>query len=464
MRVEIRKKPYDLYGIIAVSTLLVIVILVNELSGIELQALRVVLGLPFILFFPGYMLISALYPEKKKYFDKDGEPTNPPSSDDDEETPEDENTKGKGLDGLERVALSLGLSIAITPLIGLVLNWTYEWDPDHLGIRLVPILVSQYAFILIAGMIAVRRRLGVPMEDRFAIVIDLSIPEDYTKMDKLLTVGIVVMMVLSVGMLIYIIVVPREGEAFTEFYILGANNMADEYPRNFHLDEEQLVYIGIGNHEHRNMNYSLVMSIDPAASNRTVAGFDHVTVSRGQQPLMGVMVPDGKTSEIQVNFSILEVGAYKLRFLLFVDGDEYRDLHLWVKVFEEGYLVGSSDPRIEMFAAGPGGDQSSIPGTVSAGEPAVFSIGLRNIEERNIDLNLTISIGSVSTWHDIKKAAGPVNITTNTGAYLDLVINSTSSLGPVDMLLSFEKGTHKMVFRLRGEGIDLRIEHSVEVL
>ncbi len=166
MRVEGRERPYDLYTVLAASTLLVLIIVVNEISGLEIQALRVLLGLPFILFIPGYVLISALYPEKKRYFNKVGSPISKEEweklveekDEGDEVSKDDDLPDGKGLDGLERLALSLGLSIAITPLIGLVLNYTYDWDPDHLGIRLLPVLFSVYAFILITGIAAVVRR------------------------------------------------------------------------------------------------------------------------------------------------------------------------------------------------------------------------------------------------------------------------------------------------------------------
>ena len=69
MRVEIRERPYDLYVALGVSTLLVILILINEITGWEFQAARIIFGLLFILFIPGYVLISALYPEKKRYFE-----------------------------------------------------------------------------------------------------------------------------------------------------------------------------------------------------------------------------------------------------------------------------------------------------------------------------------------------------------------------------------------------------------
>ena len=51
---------------------------------------RYVLGGIFILFLPGFMLISVLYP------------------------------RGREIDELERLALSIGLSLAIVPLVGLI--------------------------------------------------------------------------------------------------------------------------------------------------------------------------------------------------------------------------------------------------------------------------------------------------------------------------------------------------------
>ncbi len=69
----------------------VILILIIALAP-DIQALRIILGLPFILFFPGYTLITALFPKKSD------------------------------LGAIERVALSFGLSIAVVPLIGLILN------------------------------------------------------------------------------------------------------------------------------------------------------------------------------------------------------------------------------------------------------------------------------------------------------------------------------------------------------
>ena len=76
--------------------------------------LRYVVGILYVLFLPGYVLVEALYP------------------------------KGDELTPLERLALSLGLSLALVPLVGLILNYT------PFGIRLGPVVASLAA--LTAGL------------------------------------------------------------------------------------------------------------------------------------------------------------------------------------------------------------------------------------------------------------------------------------------------------------------------
>jgi uncharacterized membrane protein len=95
--------------------------------------LRVLFALPMILFIPGYVLIAALFPGKED------------------------------LDGIERFALSFGLSIAVVPLIGLFLNYT-PW-----GIRLEPIVVSLVIFTAVMVLIAQYRRSLLPPDQQFFV-------------------------------------------------------------------------------------------------------------------------------------------------------------------------------------------------------------------------------------------------------------------------------------------------------
>jgi len=83
---------------------------------------RYILGSIFVLYLPGSMLIESLYP------------------------------RGEDLEPLERLALSIGLSLAVVPLIGLVLNYT-PW-----GIRLTPVSISLAIFTEAMATIALRRK------------------------------------------------------------------------------------------------------------------------------------------------------------------------------------------------------------------------------------------------------------------------------------------------------------------
>ena len=94
--------------------------LISATSGAALY-LRYAFGSALVLFIPGYSLIEALYPKRE-------------------------------LDELTRLALSIGLSLALVPLIGLVLNYT-PW-----GIRLLPISISIAGLTVILLFVALRRK------------------------------------------------------------------------------------------------------------------------------------------------------------------------------------------------------------------------------------------------------------------------------------------------------------------
>ena len=90
--------------------------------------IRHILGAIFVLWLPGYAFIRALFPISTRAA----------------RTPE-------GLDTVERVALSLGMSLALVPLVGLFLNYT-PW-----GIRLTPIVLSLLTLTLVFATTALIR-------------------------------------------------------------------------------------------------------------------------------------------------------------------------------------------------------------------------------------------------------------------------------------------------------------------
>jgi len=285
---ELIQVPADLLMGTALVFLTLIFTLVPPLSDLWV---RVPVGLIMVLFLPGYALIAALFP------------------------------RNDDLDGIERAALSFGLSIAVVPLIGLGLNYT-PW-----GIRLAPVVVSLSIFTIALLAATHVRRSMLPPEERFQVPFRQSLnslKEEITtnqtsRIDKILTVILVIAIISSIAALVYVIVTPKEGEKFTEFYILGLGGMAYDYPTEVVAGESSTVIVGIGNHEYQLTNYTIHLEFNNATILKTEATLDH-----------------NETWEQPISYVLEDIGNdQKLQFLLYREGNvtaAYRDLHLWVDV------------------------------------------------------------------------------------------------------------------------------------
>ena len=112
--------PYSLWFWAVLGAVAASMALITVSSGVVLYA-RYVFGSALVLFLPGYALIEALYPKRE-------------------------------LDELTRFALSIGLSLALVPLTGLVLNYT------PFGIRLLPVTISIAGLTLALALAALYRK------------------------------------------------------------------------------------------------------------------------------------------------------------------------------------------------------------------------------------------------------------------------------------------------------------------
>ncbi|MCX6689156.1 MAG: DUF1616 domain-containing protein [Methanoregula sp.] len=277
--------------------------------------LRILFGLPMVLFIPGYTLIAALFPGSKD------------------------------IDGIERVALSFGLSIAVVPLIGLALNYT-PW-----GIRLDPIVISLVIFTVAMSLAALYRRAQVPEEERFVVpfqAMQQSVKEEFfpaktSRLDRVLSILLLLAIVAAVATTVYVIVVPKEGEKFTEFFILGEKKMAADYPTNLITGQNSSLYIGIGNHEYRNITYTVETYFMRMTLNET----DNTSTVNAMTPISRFTVPVAHNQTVITPYSFMPktTGYNRIEVLLFNDtvpgeqvqgmdriNQSYRDLHLWVTI------------------------------------------------------------------------------------------------------------------------------------
>ncbi len=83
-----------------------------------------------------------------------------------------------------------------------------------------------------------------------------------TKLNKALSIFLIVAIVATLGSIIYLAVTPNEGEKFTEFYILGAESKAQDYPKQAISGEAVDIVLGVINHEYQPASYRVNINID----------------------------------------------------------------------------------------------------------------------------------------------------------------------------------------------------------
>lgn len=260
--------------------LLLIVIIIFAPSNV----LRIILGLPLILFFPGYTLVLALFPMKEQ------------------------------IGNMERIALSFGMSIATVLLIGLILNYT-PW-----GITIESTLYSAASFIFLLSFIAWLRLSRLVEHERFNLESQMKLPSWRGSIwDKALSVVLIVAIFGAIGTFGYVLATQKVGERFTEFYILNIEGEATDYPKELSVGEEGKVIVGIINHEQEAATYRIEVAINGVKDNESGPIF---------------LENDAKW-EMVMGFTPNIVGDnQKVEFLLYKEGqtEVYQSLHLWIDI------------------------------------------------------------------------------------------------------------------------------------
>lgn len=248
--------------------------------------LRIILGLPFALFLPGYLLLAVLFPEKDE------------------------------LDGLARIALSIGLSIIIVPLIGLLLNYL------SLGVRLLTMILSLIFFDIFLFFLSWYRRTNLPEEKRFSLTykIDLIKWSDKTKETKMIQMALLITGSLLIVTSVFMLSFPKTGKSFTEFYITGLEDVTAGYPEQLQIGENATVKAVIINNEQQKTKYRMEIWVDG----------DMI------QTISPIDIENQEKRELTVLFKAEELkDLAKVEFLLYRDGQDiepYRQLRLWVTI------------------------------------------------------------------------------------------------------------------------------------
>lgn len=326
---HLRRLPADLAAIVVAVLLtfgFVYLPVVNE------TPLRVAFGLAFLLFVPGYAIVAAVWPQASRENHNSADEGRAGADELDE----------SGIDGIERVALSFGMSIALSPLVGFALNFT------PFGIRLTPIVFAIGSFSLLATAIAAHRRWQLPPEERFRVayepVLDdvrTSLFDPETRYDTVLNLLLAIALLVAVASVGYTVAVPDRGDRYTEFYLLTEDEdgelISDGYPTEFVQGEPQSLVVGVTNQEHERVNYTAIVAIQRVEfQNNSSRVLESTRLDRWD-----IQLSNNETWQLQHTVAPPMTGS-ELRLTYFLYRGEppetlttetaYRELHIWVNV------------------------------------------------------------------------------------------------------------------------------------
>jgi len=273
------KRYSDLLVIDALVCVLAVLVFTSQMT-----ALRIILGIPAVLFFPGYVLTAALF------------------------------SKRAGPGRAERIALSIGASAAAVIIIGLFLNYTW-W-----GITITSTAVSLAVFVVAISVVAgLRRRrlaVGEPAAPQFAV--SLSWWRKAAGIDRVLVVALALSVILALGASVYVSARPKPGDAFTEFYLLNTTGMAEKYTREMVLGREYELVLGITNRERQENSYRVEIRLEGVRKDE----------------IGPVVLASGEKRELKVKYVPDTLGDnQKLEFLLFKAEESEPYTTLYLRIF-----------------------------------------------------------------------------------------------------------------------------------
>ena len=277
------KSQMDLVAMVLVNVLLLVFIYLASF-----EPLRVGLGVLLVMLLPGYGVVSAMFPARGN------------------------------LDGVERIAVGFGLSLALVPLLGVAIHFS----PWGLNLTSIVLMLTVWTFVFIG--IALWRRRTVRVAQRFNgdwTSAWLGRATTLRPIDLAVRVVLILLIVGGAGFIAWRVQSGGESSRFTEFYILGATGTIEDYPTTLRVGKEQSYNVGIINREMAPIEYTMRAYID-----NTMAG-----------SLGPMVLDDGEDWEGRIVVVPLADGINKrLEIRLFRDNssDIYQTVNIFVDVLQ----------------------------------------------------------------------------------------------------------------------------------
>lgn len=312
----------DLALVWILSAATVLLVSVADDAG-PLSVVRVVLGVCFVFFVPGYAIQALLFPMARS----DG---NTWAAD----------PSGGSVGRIEAVVLSVGLSIAVVPLVALVLSFS-PWGATRMN---VVFALTVGVAIVAAG--AAARRTRAPSDERFSIdyVAALARVRSLSPFgaapNGALNLLVAVSIVLSAGLAGATLTGGADGETYTEFALLTESDtgelVADDYPSALSVDRPTTFHVGISNYEGAPRTYTVVVLLQRLDGGGVVT--EQVVVDR-YTTSVDAGASDVRARSLRADGSVTG-SELRLTFLLYAGSPPedpsrataYRATHVWVEV------------------------------------------------------------------------------------------------------------------------------------
>lgn len=317
--------PVDLVVVVAYT---VVAAAVATTAG---GPVRTILGLPLVLFVPGYLLLAICFPRRA-----DAVAGTDGRSRSDRRPGRREPTWG------ERLGLSVGVSLAVVALLALVVGAI----ATAVGTR--EVMTGLVAVSLVGSVLAAVRRLAVPPDHRLRLprlrpATGWRTGSASGRFDAVISLVLVLGVVGAASAMAYSVAAPERGAEYTEFAVLAENESGDlvagGYPRSFGPGESHRLTAAVTNVEGRTVEYTLVVEVQ-----RFAGGADASAVEQRELLRETRTVEAGATwRHHHVVDPPIAGDDLRLAYYLY-EGEAptdaradtaYRRLHLWIDV-EDG--------------------------------------------------------------------------------------------------------------------------------
>lgn len=325
--------PVDIVGIV-VFIAFVDGLIFNLSTSFPLT--RAVAGIVMVLFVPGYLLLAIVYPRQSAQTGEEG-----PLQSTRMQTNLRRLASGGAPSWSERILLSFGLSLALIPLLALLVA------PASGSLSQGAVVTGLNAVVLLGVGIALVRRTLVPSEDRLRLSIRSRVASVNVFFSKKNHSGQFLSVVFFLSVLIasvtmgFVVLSPGDGEAYSSLSVLSENEngelLASGYPEEITQGSDAELAIRVENSVDSETDYTAVGVIQRVeASEQSVTVTETERVFRDQ-----ATVADAGTWTTTHSFAPEMVGEnLRLQYYLYkgappenVNEDTaYRTVSLWTSV------------------------------------------------------------------------------------------------------------------------------------